>query len=83
MALSIKDSETDRLVRELAAKTGETLTEAITTSIRERLERLENRANGGLAETLLEIGQRCARLPVLDDRSPDEILGYDEKGLPG
>lgn len=83
MPLSIKDQETDRLVRALAAKTGETLTEAITTSIRERLERLETRRNGGLAEALLEIGQRCARLPVLDDRSPDEILNYDERGLPG
>jgi hypothetical protein len=34
-------------------------------------------------ERLLDIANRVAALPRLDNRTPDEILGYDEKGLPG
>ena len=83
MALSIKDPDADRLARELAARTGETLTEAIVTSLRERLERERKKARrGGLAEDLGEIGRRCASLPLLDKRTADEILGYDRLGLP-
>lgn len=82
MAFSIKNDETDDLLRALTAVTGETLTEAVTIALRERLER-ERRAVGG---SKLERIQRCAealrRLPVLDDRSADEILGYDAQGLP-
>lgn len=40
MALSIKTEEADRLARELSRLTGETMTEAITTAMRERIERL-------------------------------------------
>jgi antitoxin VapB len=83
MALSIKNDEADRLVRELAHLTGESLTEAVIISLRERLERKRAETdNRPLAERLMEIGRRCAALPVLDDRSADEILGYDENGLP-
>ena len=35
-----------------------------------------------MKSSLLEIGQRCASLPDKDTRSPDEILGYNSKGLP-
>jgi antitoxin VapB len=35
-----------------------------------------------LVDELDEIALHCARLPVLDPRTPDEILGYDEHGLP-
>ena len=84
MALSLKDPETDRLAREVASRTGETLTEAITVALRERLARL--RAARGrrrpLRDELREIGERCAALPTLDGRSADEILGYDDDGLP-
>ena len=83
MALSIKDPDADRLARELAARTGETLTEAIVTSLRERLEREKKRVRrGGLADARGEIGRRCASLPVLDERTADEILAYDRHGLP-
>ena len=34
-------------------------------------------------EALRQIGRRCAGLPELDQRSPDEIIGFDEAGLPG
>ncbi len=83
MALSIKDPDADRLARELAARTGETLTEAIVASLRERLEREKKKARReSLADELGAIGRRCASLPVLDRRTADEILGYDRRGLP-
>lgn len=83
MPLNIKDPETDRLARELAAQTGESLTAAVTMALRERLERLRGRAGApGLSEELTAIALRCAGLPELDDRSAEEILGYDVHGLP-
>jgi antitoxin VapB len=83
MALSIKDPEAERLARALAAATGESLTKAVTLALRERLERVgKRRAGASLAEELNEIALRCAALPDLDSRTPDEIIGYDEHGLP-
>lgn len=84
MALSLKDKETDSLARQVASLTGETLTEAIRTSLRERLrhEQLKRGEGPELAKALEEIAKRCAALPALDDRSVDEILGYDENGIP-
>ena len=83
MALSFKDPETDRLARELAARTGESLTTAVTVALRERLARLRGRTRRRpLVDELREIGQRCARLPAVDDRPDDDILGYDERGIP-
>lgn len=83
MALSIKDPEADRLARELAARTGETLTEAIVVALRERLARETGRSRGlQLGDELAAIRRRCAALPVLDPRSEDDILGYDKNGLP-
>ena len=84
MALSLKDKETDSLARQVANLTGETLTEAIRTALRERLrhEQLKRGEGLELAKALDEIAKRCAALPVLDHRSNDEILGYDENGIP-
>ena len=84
MPLSIKHPEADRLARELAAQTGESLTEAVINALRERLIRERGRQRGtSLREELRAIRERCARLPVLDHRSPEEIIGYDDKGVPG
>ncbi|MDN5872173.1 MAG: type II toxin-antitoxin system VapB family antitoxin [Nitrococcus sp.] len=82
MALSIKDPEADRLAREVAKATGETLTSAVVRSLRERLARVRRRQRRHLSEEILKIGRRCAALPVRDGRSDDEIVGYDERGLP-
>ena len=83
MALSIKHPEADRLARELANTTGEGLTEAVIKALRERLARQKGRKRGRrLSEELRVIGERVAALPVLDTRSADEILDYDEHGLP-
>ncbi len=83
MALSLKDKETDRLARAVAALTGETLTDAIRVALAERLERVRMRRgeNVRLAEQLMAIGRHCAALPDLDTRSSDEIIGYDERGM--
>ncbi|HEX9895283.1 MAG TPA: type II toxin-antitoxin system VapB family antitoxin [Gemmatimonadales bacterium] len=83
MPLSIKDPETERLARILAKATGESLTEAIRQALRERLARTEARPRRDLAGAVRRIQERLARLPVRDPRSPDEILGYDERGLLG
>lgn len=83
MALSIKDPEADRLARELAARTGETLTEAVVVALRERLAREAGRTRTiPLGEELATIRRRCAALPVVDTRAGDEIIGYDQHGLP-
>jgi len=71
------------LARVLAQKTGETITEAVIQSLRERIQRQEGRiAWPSLKEELLAIGHRCAQLPVYDTRSPEEIIGFDEHGIP-
>jgi antitoxin VapB len=83
MALSVKDPEADRLAREVAARTGETLTAAIVVALRERLARLRGRPRRRrLRDELRDIAQRCTQLPTLDDRSAEEILDYDQRGLP-
>jgi antitoxin VapB len=84
MALSLKDPETDRLAREVARLTGESLTQAVRKALSERLERERLRRGKParrLAEELDALAKECAALPDLDTRSPDEIIGYDENGL--
>lgn len=83
MALNIKDAETDRIARELSAATGESITVAVRVAMEERLRRVQ--ASGAEASARAEIEaimERARLLPVLDDRTPEEILGYDERGLP-
>ncbi|HYN72475.1 MAG TPA: type II toxin-antitoxin system VapB family antitoxin [Nakamurella sp.] len=82
MALSIKTAEADRLARELAAATGETLTDAVTKALRERLDRVRSRSRIDIAERLDRLSLEYSAMPVVDDRTPDEIIGYDENGLP-
>ena len=83
MALSIKNAEAERLARELARVTGESLTEAVTRALHDRLVRETGRGNDtALKADLRRIQRRVARLPVLDPRTADEIIGYGEDGLP-
>jgi antitoxin VapB len=83
MGLSIKDPETDRLARELALITGESLTVAIRQALAERLTRERARRHaGGLTAAVRRIQETVAALPVLDDRPADVLLGYDDDGLP-
>jgi antitoxin VapB len=83
MALSIKDPETERLARVLAERTGETITLATRRALEERLRRIGSDARrAALLEDLTAIRQRWSALPVVDARSADEIIGYDESGVP-
>jgi antitoxin VapB len=83
MALNIRNAEAERLAAALAKLTGESKTEAVTRALRDRLARLRReRAGRRLADELDEIARHCARLPVRDARTADEILGYDAHGLP-
>lgn len=83
MALNIKDPETNRLARELAAATGESMTEATRRAIEERLLRVRARSTAVAADDVLHaIVARGRARATLDQRSAEEILGYDERGLP-
>ncbi|MGA2580547.1 MAG: type II toxin-antitoxin system VapB family antitoxin [Bryobacteraceae bacterium] len=83
MALSIKHPEADHLARELAAASGETLTDAVVNALRERLIRQRGKSRGRcVRDELRAIRERCAQYPILDPRSAEEILGYDDHGLP-
>lgn len=81
MALSIKSEKADRLARELAQATGESITEAVTKAIDERLQR-ERRSSEDVARRLRRLSEEAGRLPLLDARPEDEVLGYDDDGLP-
>jgi antitoxin VapB len=82
MALNIRNPETEQLAAALAKLTGETKTEAVTKALRDRLTRLRReRTRHRLADELDAIGRHCASLPILDPRSDDEILGYDDRGV--
>jgi antitoxin VapB len=83
MALNRRNPEAERLAEALAKLAGETKTEAVTRALRDRLTRLRReRARRPLADELDRIARHCAGIPVRDPRKPDEILGYDEHGLP-
>lgn len=84
MALNIKNAETEKLVRELARRRGQGITEALTDVVRREVERErrkpQRQSYEEFSRAIDEIVERVERLPVLDDRSPDEIIGYNEQG---
>jgi antitoxin VapB len=84
-SLNIKDPEVYAIATELARRTGTSLTEVVRESLRNSLQ-AEKARRSGQSRTLnrvMEIAERVSSYPVLDSRSPEEILGYDENGLPG
>ena len=82
MALNIKDPEADRLARQLAARTGETITQAVVTALKERLKRETAKSPISLKDEILAISRRAGRLPRRTGKTAEEIVGYDERGLP-
>jgi antitoxin VapB len=83
MHLNIKNDKAHRLAAELARLTGENLTTAVTVALRERLDREQRRlGRGSVADRLMAIGRRYATLPDGKLTNPDDIMGYDENGLP-
>lgn len=82
MALNIKDPETDRLARELAALTGQSITGALREAIEERIAATKNRRSALGDADLAAIITRGRARAIADTRSEDEILGYDQNGIP-
>jgi antitoxin VapB len=83
MALSIKDPITEQLARDLAQQTGENITTATRRALEERLRRVGARSQETiLLEELAAIRRRWNAMPSTDQRTADEILDYDENGLP-
>jgi antitoxin VapB len=83
LPLSVKHPEADTLAHLLAERTGESLDEAVVKALRERLERTPQRITRTHRRgEVLAIGRECAGLPDYDLRAPDQILGYDEHGVP-
>jgi antitoxin VapB len=83
MSLNIKNPDTHALARELATLTGESVTEAVTVAVRERLQRVRRERGQSLSQRLLAIGRDCALHLREPYRSIDHAeLLYDEHGLP-
>ncbi len=83
LALNIRNRRAESLALSVIQLTGETKTQAVTQALQERLDRLQAKnKKRSLVDDILEIGRQCAMLPELDDRTADDILGYDEDGLP-
>lgn len=93
MTLVIENEEADRLAHELARVRGESVDEVVVKALKEKLERETQLAKTeaqltepddveAFVERIREIGRRHSALPILDPRSDDEILGYDDHGLP-
>ncbi len=81
--LNIKDAETVELAHELARLTGESLTSTVRTALREKFERTERAlTRDEKIAGIMEIVRRYRALPDRDTRTPEEIIGYDENGLP-
>ena len=85
MALNIKNAETEKLMRELARRRGQGITEALTDVLRREVERERRKPRRAdkddLHRRIDEIVNQFNRLPVLDNRTPDEIIGYNDHGL--
>jgi antitoxin VapB len=79
--LNIKDAETHALAAQLAQAEGKTLAQVVKEALREKLDRTVDK-RGGLADRIMALAEECSKLPVLDSRTPDEIMGYDEFGVP-
>ncbi len=79
MAWNIENPETERIVRELAERTGLTITEAVHQAALEKLRSMDEDRERR-RQAIYEIVERAKSLLVLDSRPIDEILGYNNKG---
>ncbi len=83
MALSIRNPLAEKLAREVSTASGENMTWSIIHALEEKLERLRGRKTAtDTAQEILRISKRCSALPDLDTRMPEEILGYNQNGIP-
>lgn len=85
MPLSIKNTDVERLARELARRRRTTITEAIRQSLEREIARERRIPRDHLKplyDRLKAVAERTAALPTLSDATEDEILGYDDFGIP-
>jgi antitoxin VapB len=84
MGVFIKKPDAEAKIRELAERTGESITDAVEHAVEEKLQRLGPLEKKGRIDRkkLAELLAYFDSLPVDDPRSADEIIGYDEHGLP-
>jgi antitoxin VapB len=85
MSVLIKDAETDGLIREVASRTGENLTQAVRTAMREKLARLPEPTRAGrldMAKINAFLAEIDAMPKINSGLTDDEIIGYDENGVP-
>ena len=83
MPLSIKSIRVEQLAREISERTGESLTSTIQKALEEYLKQLKHQRRKPFIQSQLEeVLYRMDRLPIQDSRAPDEIMGYDEHGIP-
>ena len=82
MTVLIKDEEADRMIRQLAERTGETITDAVKNAVCEKLQRtpLTEREIEERKRRLYELLARFDAMPTVDHRSADEILGFNDQG---
>jgi antitoxin VapB len=82
VALSVKNPKAERLAKELAKESGTSVTASLIDALEHALRRVRGRKTApSVRGAILEVSERCAALPDLDKRSPEEILGYDELGV--
>jgi len=79
VALSIRNPEVEALARDLASRTGTGITEAILEALKEHKSHLDGEREAKLAR-IRAILARVDQLPILDNRTPEEILGFNEFG---
>ena len=83
MALSIRNKQVEALARNLAYERGESITEAIREALESRLLQLGQTPRLARDLDAIEAGiRRIASLPTLSNGTADEIIGYDQDGLP-
>ncbi len=78
--LYIKNPVAHRLAEQISKRTGATLSDVVISALQDRVHQAGRPVNRAKVDAL------CAKiqgLTVLDPRTPDEILGYDDLGIPG
>jgi len=83
MAILIKDKDADRLIRELAERTGESITDAVKRAVAERLERVprSKREITARKQRIDALLVKLDAMPTVDHRTPEEIIGYSNRGV--
>lgn len=78
---NIKDPDVYRMVREIADQTGQSLTDVVRHAVKREHDRVKRSKPDPIRiEQINQIVERYSKLPVVDDRTDDEILGYNEHG---